>query len=250
MKADYPAFFARFYDTIYASIRDSVDHTYYLDKMISTRGRVLEIGTGTGRLFLDALNRGVDIYGLDLNESMLQVLKSKLPADQLYRVSTANAIDFSHTIRYSLILAPFRVFSHIREPENQIAALNNIYDHLEESGCFIFDLFVPDLKLLLDGLDNVVDFEGEYESGEKLKRTCSMSSDLVNQLSHITFKLDWTSAGKEYSESWDFDFRFYFRYELEHLLSRTKFNKYCTYGNFSEEPLNPGSKEFIVKCTK
>jgi SAM-dependent methyltransferase len=250
MNADYPPFFARFYDVIYANLRDGVDHQYYLSKMIAARGKILEIGVGTGRMFLDALTNGVDVYGIDLSESMLQVLESKIPSTQQYRVSQANAIDFQHANKYSLIMAPFRVFSHIANPLDQLTALNNIYDHLEDKGVFIFDLFVPDMKLLLDGLDEVPDFDGEYKPGERLKRACSMTSDLVNQLSHITFKLDWTSEGKQYCESWEFDFRFFFRYELEHLLSRTRFREYKIFGDFAEQYLNSDSKEFIIHCMK
>ena len=50
MAEEYPEYFARFYDLIYHQIRDGVDNIFYLGKIKNTKGKVLEVGTGTGRL--------------------------------------------------------------------------------------------------------------------------------------------------------------------------------------------------------
>jgi len=44
--------------------------------------------------------------------------------------------------------------------------------------------------------------------------------------------------------------RFYFRYELEHLLLRSPFRKFTIYGGFDESPLDTNSTEFVVVCEK
>jgi ubiquinone/menaquinone biosynthesis C-methylase UbiE len=71
----YPKNFTRFYDTIYHNLRDGVDNEYFQNEINLTKGKVLEIGVGSGRLFLNGLNDGTDIYGLDISESMLDVLR-------------------------------------------------------------------------------------------------------------------------------------------------------------------------------
>jgi hypothetical protein len=45
----YPDVVARFYDAVYAHVRD-VDNAWYLEQMTSAGGPVLEIGCGTGCL--------------------------------------------------------------------------------------------------------------------------------------------------------------------------------------------------------
>ena len=50
MSVLYPDFFARFYDVIYRKVRDGVDNRFYLDRIRECKGRILEIGSGTGRL--------------------------------------------------------------------------------------------------------------------------------------------------------------------------------------------------------
>ena len=61
----YPEYVARFYDVIYSKIRAGTDSEYYLKQILKTQGPVLELGVGTGRLFVDALKQGADIYGID-----------------------------------------------------------------------------------------------------------------------------------------------------------------------------------------
>jgi ubiquinone/menaquinone biosynthesis C-methylase UbiE len=74
----YPDYFARFYDTLYHQLRDGVDNEFFLNHILKADGKVLEIGVGTGRFFMDALNSGTDIYGIDISESMINVLRGKL----------------------------------------------------------------------------------------------------------------------------------------------------------------------------
>jgi ubiquinone/menaquinone biosynthesis C-methylase UbiE len=116
----YPENYARFYDQIYHFHRDSVDNEYFLDEISSLKGRILEVGVGTGRLFINSLNRGADIYGLDISESMLTILKKKLKKDQLERISLQNVIDFHFDFKFDLIIAPFRVMMHVLEKEEQL----------------------------------------------------------------------------------------------------------------------------------
>ena len=181
---------------------------------------------------------------------MIDVLLKKIDTRSHKRVSIQNAVDFKFPFRFSLILAPFRIFSHLLTVEEQLSSLNNIYDHLEENGRLIFDLYVPDLALTASGLSNQTDFRGEYEPGKKFSRTVDMKADIVNQISDITMTFRWDEGTGERIESWNFKFRFYFRYELEHLVKRSKLTLDRIYGDFNRGELIEGSKEFIVICSR
>src|SRR4029078_7552980 len=113
------------------------------------------------------------VYGLDANENMLNVLKNQLDASQHFRVSNQNAEIFSLDKKFDLIVAPFRVFSHLITIDQQLNVLERVHHHLNEKGIFIFDLFVPDMKLLSEGMPEHADFDGEYELGKKLRRITS-----------------------------------------------------------------------------
>ncbi|MCI0474040.1 MAG: hypothetical protein L0Y76_10710, partial [Ignavibacteria bacterium] len=46
---EYPDFFAKNYDLIYEKIRSDEDMDFYLKQINQAGGKVLEVGTGTGR---------------------------------------------------------------------------------------------------------------------------------------------------------------------------------------------------------
>jgi len=248
--SEYPDFFARFYDLIYHQMRDGVDNRFYLDRIKETKGKILEIGSGTGRLLTDALGEGADIFGIDISPAMLDVLRSKLPKEQQFRISLQNMISFRFPHKYDLVIAPFRVFMHLTDKSDQLKALNHIRKNLNPGGKFIFDAFIPDLKMLITGLDKVKDFEGEYEPGKSVRRIVSTRPDLLNQIINLCFRIEWNDGSNEYADEWNSSLRYFFRFELEHLVERSQFSSYKIYGDFERNELGPDSGEFIVECKK
>lgn len=246
----YPEFFARFYDVLYEKLRGGEDSKYYQRKIVETQGPVLELGVGTGRFFIEGLNNGADIYGIDLSPEMIRVLKKKLDHKDHHRVSVQDARFFDFKRKFKLIIAPFRMFSHVIDVSDQLKVLNQVNKHLSREGTFIFDLYVPDLSMLSKGIHDLVDFDGEYEQGRKLKRIVNMQADLITQISNVNMKLIWEENDKRIEKDWDFKMRYFFRFELEHLIKRSKLNLVRIYGDFDENKLQSGSKEFIVVCRK
>jgi len=246
----YPENFARFYDTIYHNMRDAVDNEFFQNEIKNTGGKALEIGVGTGRLFTNALDQGADIYGLDISESMLNVLYKKIPPEEHFRLSLQNLVDFSFDFKFDLIIAPFRVIMHLLEKEDQVKAINNVYDHLNISGLFIFDTFIPDLNQLIKGIDNQMDFEGFYDSGRKIRRFVSTSPDIIKQIIEVNFRMEWEENDELCHDDWILPLRFFFRYELEHLIERSKFRQYKIYGDYQKNELSREAKDFIVVCQK
>lgn len=246
----YPKNFARFYDTIYHRMRDGVDNYYFLSEIGQSKGKILEVGVGTGRMFTEALNQGADIYGIDISQHMIDVLSEKLDKEQRKRISLQNIIDFHFDFKFDLIIAPFRVIMHLLDKEEQIRALNNVCGQLNENGRFIFDAFIPDLNQLIQGMENHTDFEGEYEKGKMLKRTVSTLPDLLNQIINITFKLEWDEDNERMYDEWNLQLRYFFRYELEHLVERSRFSGYKILGDYQGNALNQASKDFILVCDK
>lgn len=246
----YPEFFARFYDVLYAKLRGGEDDHFYLRKIAQSKGPVLELGVGTGRFFIDALSSGADIYGVDVSPEMIRVLKKKLEKKDHHRVQVQDARIFDLDMKFDLILGPFRVLSHVIETSDQLSLLNQVNKHLNSDGIFIFDLYVPNLSMLLKGINNLTDFDNEYEKGKKLKRIVNMHADLINQISHVNMKLIWDENNEEVEKDWNFKMRYFFRFELEHLIKRSKLELLKIYGDFKENQLNTDSKEFIVVCRK
>ena len=60
----------------------------------------------------------------------------------------------------------------------------------------------------------------------------------------------WDEDDGEHRDEWEFDMRFFFRYELEHLVARSPLVLEAIHGDFEEGPLETGSREFVVVCRR
>lgn len=247
---NYPQYFAQFYDTIYTKLRDDKDKNYFLKKIKQTSGPVLEIGAGTGRIFISALKQGADIYAVDISQSMINILKSKLAAKYHNRLFIQDACTLNMNKKFDLIIAPFRVFSHFIKIADQLKALNAIAKHLNTGGHFIFDVFRPHLGIIAKGIKHKIDFEGEYMEGKKLKRIVSVKPDVLNQINHVTMQFIWQEDNVTKNKDWYFPMRYYFRYELEHLIARSSLNLINILGDYDGNKLNDESADFIMVCKK
>lgn len=241
----------RFYDVVYDSMKSLKPGLgFYLDEIKNTKGSVLEAGVGTGRIFLPALNSGADVYGIDYSENMLNVLKHKLSAEHHQRLFNSDIRNFSIGKKFNLIISPFRVFQHLVTIDEQLKALNCFYNHLESGGRLIFDVFNPDFKRMVNPVSDFLEFDGDYEPGKNLKRYSTVNYNYSEQILDLTFRFEWDENGSVLKDSFSTPLRYYFRYELENLIGRTKFKLEKIYGSFDKEELNDKSPEQIVVCRK
>ena len=247
MSEPYPEFVARFYDVVYAQVRDGVDNAWYLERMAAAGGPVLEIGVGTGRLFVEARRRGIDAWGIDVSPAMIERCRARLePADR-DRVSVADAVHLRADRRFALVCAPFRVLSHVHDTADQLRLLDAVHDCLEPGGAFAFDLYVPSLKLLLEGMPETTDFDGPHAPGRRLRRIVSSApADLSRQTNRVRMTFLWEEDDGEHRGDWEFEMRFFFRFEIEHLVARSKLDLQGIHGDFAGGPLTAGSREYVV----
>jgi len=219
--------------------------------MAAAGGPVLEIGVGTGRLFSEARRRQLDVWGIDLSPAMIARCRAKLdPADR-ERVSVADAVHLRPGRPYALVCAPFRVLSHVHDTTDQLRLLDSVHDCLRPGGAFVFDLYVPDLTLILEGLPEQTDFDGEHAPGRRLRRIVSAGpGDLSSQRNRVRMSFLWEDEDGEHRGDWAFEMRFFFRFEIEHLVARSTLALEAIYGDFAGGPVTAESREFVVVCRR
>src|SRR6185436_14973006 len=71
------AFIADLYDHV-VPYRNRPDLTFFTEAAKQSKGPVLEIGCGTGRVLIPTARAGVEIVGLDLSHHMLSVCRQRL----------------------------------------------------------------------------------------------------------------------------------------------------------------------------
>ncbi len=250
MTDKYSEIAARFYDVVYDKLLDKAGMNFYLNEIRKANGRTLEVGVGTGRIFIPALNAGADIHGLDFSGTMLEILKGKLNIEDHTRLHYGDIREFNLKEKFDLIVAPFRVFQHMLTIDDQLNAMERIYFHLNQGGKFIFDVFVPDIVKLAEPVRDIKEFEGEYNGGGKLQRYAEIENDYTNQLLNVKFRYVWEENGKLNEAEHRVLLRYYFRYELVNLIARSNFSLENIYGDFGCRPLDSRSNDFVIICRK
>jgi SAM-dependent methyltransferase len=219
--------------------------------MAAAQGPVLEIGVGTGRLFAEARRRRIDAWGIDLSPAMIACCRTKLAPEDRGRVSVADAVTMRPDRRFALVCAPFRVLSHVHEPGNQLRLLDAAHDCLLPGGAFVFDLYVPNLRMILDGVPEHIDFEGEHAPGRRLRRSVQATpGDLACQRNRVRMRFLWDEEDGEHLDEWTFEMRFFFRFEIEHLVARSKLVLDTIYGDFAGGPVTADSCDYVVLCRR
>ena len=80
--ANLPGFAARLYSSLTKTRAIKRQHQEIARDLVSRieRGRMLDIGTGPGKLLFEIhqINPGIELFGLDISESMVQLAKKNL----------------------------------------------------------------------------------------------------------------------------------------------------------------------------
>ena len=93
---------AEVYDIIYGNYKDDLD--FYKKEAHMTKGKVLKIACGTGRVYLELLKEGIYAYGIDISRNMLKVLVEKARRLRLTpKVIRADMRKFRFNTKFSLI---------------------------------------------------------------------------------------------------------------------------------------------------
>jgi SAM-dependent methyltransferase len=109
-----------------------------------SRGWVLEIGAGTGRVSLDLAAGGVPVVALDTDPALLDALAHRAAARRL-RVETvvADAREFALGRRFSLVLVPMQTLQLLGGPCGRAAFLDRAFGHLHSGGLLACALADP-----------------------------------------------------------------------------------------------------------
>jgi len=96
---------AKVYDLLYGDYKSDID--FYRKEARKAKGKVLEIACGTGRVYLELLKDGIDTYGIDISQNMLEILKKKGKNLGLKpKVKKAYMRNFRFNTKFSLIILP------------------------------------------------------------------------------------------------------------------------------------------------
>lgn len=250
----YESFIAEYYDAI-PFVKDRADLTFYLDEAKRSGDPILELGCGTGRVLLPIAEAGHCVCGLDLSPHMLNKCREKLRRLSLevrnrVRLVDADMTQFELGKKFRLISIPFRPFQHLVSVEEQISCLRAAHRHLEPGGGLILDVFQADLKRLHDPFfleESKQPWEFTLADGRCIRlkdrivafHRAAQVND-VEQIFYVTHP-----DGRAELLVHAFHMRYFFRYEVEHLLARCGFRVVELFGDYDRSPLRDDSPEML-----
>jgi SAM-dependent methyltransferase len=113
-------------------------------------GAALELGIGTGRLALPLSRRGVAVHGIELSTAMVAQLRAKPGADTI----GVTIGDFATTRvggTFTLAYLVRNTIANLTTQDQQVACFGNVAAHLEPGGCFVIEVYIPELQRLPPG---------------------------------------------------------------------------------------------------
>ncbi len=243
---------AEIYDSVYSYVTSDIP--FYVEQAKESKGPVLELGCGTGRIAVPISRAGISIVGIDSSLEMLKVARRKLAQEKKavrdrLTLRRGDMRTFRLPQRFLLVIIPFRGFLCLLTVQDQIRTLKNIRRHLEPGGRLAFNIFVPDLNMLVDEGDVPYHFRDVTDpaTGRKLVIYHQSSNDNFSQITSTRIIIEELGesgavARKLYR---DFQLRYAHRWEMQHLLELCGFEIEALYGDFDGSPFDGSSTEMV-----
>lgn len=230
---------AEVYDVVYADHEEDV--AFYREEARRADGRVLEIGCGTGRIYLDLLDADVDAVGVDASAAMLRRLREKAAARGLTpTVLQSDMRRLPLDGEFAFACLPFNAFLHNLTAADQVATLRGVRDLLADGGRMAFDVPVIHPKVMLEPAEDRRELVHDGRTYELVQKyhVPSVPEQVMDVTRTLVREGDVVAeTGYRYAVVW--------HREVEHLLARAGFSEWSVYGGFDRDDLRPESPTMV-----
>ena len=216
------------------------DTSFYLSEAKKVRGKVLEVGCGTGRVYLPLLAAGIDAYGIDISRGMLGVLARKAASQGISpKIKLADMRNFRLPHKFALIIVPFRAFLHLLTIDDQIAALKCFRRHLAPGGKLMLNFFYPSHHVIVNDYGHEII---RFNKGGLVRKDFSIFANETEQIVASTYVA--RKNGKLVG-SYSIKIAFIYKREFELLLRLAGFSQWRVFGGFKKEKLVSSRQEMV-----
>jgi SAM-dependent methyltransferase len=113
-------------------------------------GAALELGIGTGRIALPLSERGTRVHGVELSPAMVAQLQAKPGADDI-GVTIGDFATTKVVGTFQLAYLVRNTITNLTTQDEQVECFRNVAAHLEPGGCFVIEVYIPELQRLPPG---------------------------------------------------------------------------------------------------
>lgn len=233
---------AELYDPAHRD-RDLGDESFYRELAMGADGPVLEVGCGTGRIYLELLRAGVDADGFDVSERMLQVLEEKATEEELDPfVWRDDMREFEAPREYELVIVPFRTFLHNITLRDQLASLRRFREALSPDGRLALNFFTPNFDYICGNYGEPDSWSFRHE-GERYRVTDV--TDFIDEVDQIVASTRRVTRDGEVVREATFELALVSKRQFELLLEATGWSDWTVYGGFGGDELEETDQEMV-----
>lgn len=233
---------AELYDPAHRD-RDIGDESFYRELAMNADGPVLEVGCGTGRIYLELLRAGVDADGFDVSEGMLEVLRSKAETSDLDAfVWRDDMREFTAPREYDLVIIPFRTFLHNVTVDDQLATLQHCKEALAPGGRLALNFFAPNFEYICSTYGEPDSWSFRHGGAEY--RVTDVT-DFIDEVEQIIASTRRVTRGETIVSEATFELALVSKREFELLLENTGWSDWEVFGGFGGDRLESTDQEMV-----
>jgi ribosomal protein L11 methyltransferase (prmA) len=140
----------------------------FLRNFMKKKGKVIDLGCGTGEFIYRFLNDDFSVTGIDLSEKMLEVADKKLQGKNLknqnYKLIKENIINYESENEADYIICNFDTVNYLKGEKEFIKFIQKSEKNLKKDGLLIFDAVGEGIFEEIFENDIFLDEEEEYTS--------------------------------------------------------------------------------------
>src|SRR3990170_7269291 len=234
-----------------------VDFYLELAREAEARGlRTLEVTCGNGRVAVPLAQAGIRLVGLDISPAMLAFARKKSVGLDNAEWVEGDMRSFDLGEEFGLVYIPIGSFQLMLSVEDQLATLRCIYRHLAPGGRLAFEGEKPNLVAIAEWLATK---KGTYQRNPNRDYTHPETGRQVRSWGSAEYHPSVQQrAGHGFTEELDEDLvvvrrqygkpltvRYFYRYEVEHLLARCGYEIEAMYGDLRKHDYRATSPDII-----
>ncbi|HEY6212621.1 MAG TPA: class I SAM-dependent methyltransferase [Vicinamibacterales bacterium] len=234
--------YARFYDWENAQTLGRRDIPFWRRLAADARGRVLELGCGTGRVTIPLARAGVDIVGVDRSASMLRRARRKARRSIPFARADIRALPFRPQ-SFAMVIAPYGMLQSLTRPRDLTRTLSSVAAVVKPRGTFAVDL-VPDVPRWREYSDRVT-FRGRSR-GADVTLIESVRQDRASGLTTFDERYVERRSGRTAEKRFSLVFRTLTVDETARRLARAGFTVEAVLGDYGGRPWDDRADVWIV----
>ena len=131
--------------------RNQIDVDAYVNIAHKYRGKILELGSGSGTISIGLAKEGYDVTCLEIHRDMIHLHEEKLDGnlEKNTTIVLGDMCSFDLNEKYDLIIAAGNLINSIMSAEEVHNMLASVKKHLSDVGVFVIECEYPNINRLI-----------------------------------------------------------------------------------------------------